>query len=58
MFYIFLGERYRGDVNATTNTPRVRKKHLKIITYCKLKTHHEHFNAPTNHKNNSYCILG
>ena len=29
-----LGERYGGDVNATTNTSRVRKKHLKIITYC------------------------
>ena len=52
-----VGERYGGDVNATTNTSRVREKHLKIITYCKLKTHHEHFNAPTNHKNNSYCIL-
>ncbi len=29
-----VGERYVGDVNATTNTSRVRKKHLKIITYC------------------------
>ena len=26
-----VGERYGGDVNATTNTSRVRKKHLKII---------------------------
>ena len=24
-----VGERYVGDVNATTNTSRVRKKHLK-----------------------------
>ena len=28
-----VGERYGGVVNATTNTSRVRKKHLKIITY-------------------------
>ena len=28
-----VGERYGGDVNATTNTSRVRKKHLKIIIY-------------------------